>query len=163
MSKIYQRFNPENTPTRQNQPANISHSHRPANQPTIRANGSNHRQSQIRQPGQNHQTPNQQKPSQNPNYQRQHQNSQTPGPKNHGRKGEHQAKGLCGLVGRILPASIYNPDTKRIFGFLTAEDLLLVALIFLFLDSNDEDSNLTVLALAFVLLSDYIDLSAFNL
>ncbi len=64
-------------------------------------------------------------------------------------------------MGKILPSSLYNIETKKIFGFLSAEDLLLVALIFLFLDSDEEGSGLMVLALAFVLLSDFVDLSGF--
>ncbi len=70
--------------------------------------------------------------------------------------------GLGGILNRILPASVYNPETKKIFGFLSAEDLLLVALIFLFMDNDDEDNTLMVLALIFVLVSDYIDLSDFS-
>ena len=59
--------------------------------------------------------------------------------------------------------TLFNVIQKKNLGILSAEDLLLVALIFLFLDSDNEDSNLMVLALAFVLLSDYIDLSQFSL
>jgi len=64
-----------------------------------------------------------------------------------------------GLLEGFLPGAVYNPENKKIFGVLSAEDLLLVALIFLFADSSDEDGNLMCLALLYVLLSDYIDLS----
>lgn len=66
---------------------------------------------------------------------------------------------LCG----ILPTSVYNPKTKKLFGFFTAEDLLLIALIFLFAD-NDEDSDPTIIiALIYILISDYIDLPELSL
>lgn len=70
-----------------------------------------------------------------------------------------KARGIMGLLEGFLPGAVYNPENKKIFGLLSAEDLLLVALIFLFADSGDEDGNLICLALLYVLLSDYIDLS----
>ena len=72
---------------------------------------------------------------------------------------QKKSKGIQGLLENFLPKSIYNFETKKIFGILSSEDLLLIALIFLFADSGDEDSNLICLALIYVLLSDYIDLS----
>ena len=57
----------------------------------------------------------------------------------------------------FIPKNIFNPESKKILGFFTSEDLLLIALIFLFLESNDEDNPLMVLALVYVLLADYID------
>lgn len=117
--------------------------------------------------------PGQQRQNKNPRQQYHGNVQQTPPPrphterpKRHIRKGgnqQRQAPKANGFLTRFLPTSIYNPDTKKILGILSAEDLLLVALIFLFLDSDNEDSNLMVLALAFVLLSDYIDLSQFSL
>ncbi len=65
------------------------------------------------------------------------------------------------LLLNFIPRGFYNPDSKKILGLLTAEDLLLIALIFLFLESSDEDNPLLVLALVYVLLSDYIDLGDF--
>lgn len=70
-----------------------------------------------------------------------------------------KSKGIMGLLEGFLPGAVYNPENKKIFGLLSAEDLLLVALILLFADSGDEDGNLICLALLYVLLSDYIDLS----
>ncbi len=70
--------------------------------------------------------------------------------------------GIAGILQSLLPPTVYNPDTKKILGFLSAEDLLLVALIFLFMANDDEDNTLMVLALVFVLISDYIDLSDFS-
>lgn len=61
----------------------------------------------------------------------------------------------------LIPRHIYNPDTKKILGVLSSEDLLLIALIFLFLESNDDDNPLMVLALVYVLLGDYIDFGDF--
>ncbi len=63
----------------------------------------------------------------------------------------------------LIPRHIYNPHTKKILGFLSSEDLLLIALIFLFLESNDDDNPLLVLALVYVLLGDYIDLGDFSI
>lgn len=66
---------------------------------------------------------------------------------------------LCG----ILPTSVYNPKTKKLFGFFNAEDLLLVALIFLFAE-NDEDSDpAIIIALIYILISDYVDLPDLSL
>ena len=64
-----------------------------------------------------------------------------------------------GILENFLPGAVYNKDSKKIFGLISAEDLLLIALIFLFADSAEEDGNLICLALLYVLLSDYIDLS----
>lgn len=61
----------------------------------------------------------------------------------------------------LIPKHIYNPDTKKILGFLSSEDLLLIALIFLFLESSEEDNPLMVLALVYVLLGEYIDFGDF--
>lgn len=61
----------------------------------------------------------------------------------------------------LIPRHIYNPDTKKILGVLSSEDLLLIALIFLFLESSDDDNPLMVLALVYVLLGDYIDFGDF--
>ncbi len=59
----------------------------------------------------------------------------------------------------ILPAAVYNQETKKILGIFSAEDLLLVALIFLLLDSKESEDSAIVYLLLYVLLSDYIDLS----
>ncbi len=80
----------------------------------------------------------------------------------HPHNSRKKSKGLSGIFQSLLPPTVYNPETKKILGFLSSEDLLLVALIFLFLDNDDEDNTLMVLALIFVLISDYIDLSDFS-
>lgn len=61
----------------------------------------------------------------------------------------------------LIPHHIYNPDTKKILGVLSSEDLLLIALIFLFLESSEDDNPLMVLALVYVLLGEYIDFGDF--
>ncbi len=61
----------------------------------------------------------------------------------------------------FLPRNLYNPETKKILGILTAEDLLLVALIFLFME--DGENSMMALVLLYVLLSEYIDLGDFPL
>ena len=73
------------------------------------------------------------------------------------RKDRHRGKSPRSMLFGLLPPSLYNPQTKKLFGFLDAEDLLLVALIFLFLEREDEDETV-ILALLYILLSDYIDL-----
>ncbi|MBO4941606.1 MAG: hypothetical protein J6D15_05335 [Clostridia bacterium] len=61
----------------------------------------------------------------------------------------------------LLPRGLYDPKTKKVMGFFTAEDLLLVALIFVFLDSDEEGNPLMALALLYVLLGDYFDFGDF--
>ena len=58
----------------------------------------------------------------------------------------------------MLPASVYNPETKKILGLFSAEDLLLAALIFLLLDSENNEDSVLVYLLLYILLSEYIDL-----
>lgn len=59
---------------------------------------------------------------------------------------------------RFLPPVFYNSETKKVLGMFSAEDLLLVALIFLLLDSKETEDSVLVYLLLYVLLSDYIDL-----
>lgn len=66
---------------------------------------------------------------------------------------------LAGVIHSLIPTSVYNPKTKKLFGVLSSEDLLIIALIFLFLENDEEDNSMTVLALIYILLSDYVDLS----
>ncbi len=63
-------------------------------------------------------------------------------------------------VTKFIPQSVYNPQTGKILGFLSAEDLLLLGLIFLLLDSGDEceDNSMLIYALLYILLSGHIDL-----
>lgn len=61
---------------------------------------------------------------------------------------------------KLIPQSLYNPETGKIFGVLSPEDLLLAALILLLLDSGDDsdDNSFLIYALFYILISDYIDL-----
>ncbi len=63
-------------------------------------------------------------------------------------------------VTKFIPQSVYNPQTGKILGFLSAEDLLLLGLIFLLLDSGDEceDNSMLIYALLYILLSGHMDL-----
>ena len=61
---------------------------------------------------------------------------------------------------KFIPESIYNPETKKVLGFLKAEDLLLIALILIFLDNDENDDPMLLYALIFILVSDWIDFSA---
>lgn len=61
----------------------------------------------------------------------------------------------------FIPKNIYNPETKKILGFLEAEDLLIIALIFLFMENSDEDNSLMIPLLIYVLVSEHIDLGDF--
>jgi len=61
----------------------------------------------------------------------------------------------------FIPSSIYNPENGKILGFLSAEDLLLIAMILIFLDSEEEGDNLMVYALLYVLASEWIDIGNF--
>ena len=61
----------------------------------------------------------------------------------------------------FIPKNIYNPETKKILGFLDAEDLLIIALIFLFMENSDEDNSLMIPLLIYVLVSEHIDLGDF--
>ena len=65
---------------------------------------------------------------------------------------------ISAILNSIIPSSVYNPETKKVFGILTAEDLLIVALIFLFSENSEDCDPLLIPALIYILLSDYIDL-----
>jgi hypothetical protein len=67
-----------------------------------------------------------------------------------------------GVLKNFLPASVYNCETKKLFGILSAEDLLIVALIFLLFEKDGEDNILLILALAYILLSEYINFPDFS-
>lgn len=68
--------------------------------------------------------------------------------------------GALGMLTRFIPQSVYNPETGKVLGFMSAEDLLIAALIILIIDSSDEETDNTMLvyALIYILISDHIDL-----
>ena len=71
------------------------------------------------------------------------------------KKREHKPQNpIFGLV----PTSVYNPETKKVLGMFSAEDLLLAGLIFLLLENEENNDPMLVYALLYILLSDYIDL-----
>lgn len=61
---------------------------------------------------------------------------------------------------KFIPQSVYNPETGKVFGFLSADDLLIAALILLLIDNNcdDEDNSMLIWALLYILISEHIDL-----
>ena len=63
-------------------------------------------------------------------------------------------------ITKFIPQSVYDPKTGKILGFLSAEDLLILGLIFLLLDSGDEceDNSFLIYALIYILISGHTDL-----
>ncbi len=61
---------------------------------------------------------------------------------------------------KFIPQSVYDPKSGKILGFLSAEDLLIIALILLMIDSDDgeTDNSMLVYALIYILLSEHMDL-----
>ena len=76
------------------------------------------------------------------------------------RKSPPHGGGALGMLTRFIPQSVYNPETGKVLGFMSAEDLLIAALIILIIDSSDEETDNTMLvyALIYILISDHIDL-----
>lgn len=60
--------------------------------------------------------------------------------------------GLIQSILKFIPPGIYNRETKKIFGILTAEDLLLAALILMLADSDDNDDTALLIALVYILM-----------
>ncbi|MBR2916716.1 MAG: hypothetical protein IKC07_03860 [Clostridia bacterium] len=58
---------------------------------------------------------------------------------------------------KFLPKEIYNPHTHKFFGKLSGEDILIIGLILMVLDSDCGEDLFLVIALLYVLLSDWID------
>ncbi len=65
---------------------------------------------------------------------------------------------LGNLINGFLPPNLYNKKTKKLFGLIDAEDLLLIALILLFSENDEGNDPLVVIALIYILLSEYIDI-----
>ncbi len=61
---------------------------------------------------------------------------------------------------KFIPQSVYDPKSGKVLGFLSAEDLLLVALILLMLDTDEAEgeNSMLVYALIYILIAEYIDL-----
>jgi len=75
----------------------------------------------------------------------------------HHHRGKHHKNAKNPLLS-FIPSSVYNPENGKILGFLSAEDLLLIAMILMFLDSEEDGDNLMVYALLYILASDWFDL-----
>lgn len=58
----------------------------------------------------------------------------------------------------LLPSSLYHPQTKKILGLISAEDLLLIAMILLVWESDQREDSVLAYLLLYILISDYIDL-----
>lgn len=93
-----------------------------------------------------------------------HHNSQPQIPHHSGEQHTQQKerKKSSDFLKNLLPSSVYDPKRKKLFGIFAAEDILLVALIFLLLEKDDEDNLLMILALAYVLISEYIEIPGFE-
>ncbi len=62
-----------------------------------------------------------------------------------------EPKGIWGWI----PPALYNPETKKVLGMFSGEDLLLIGLIFLLLENEEKQDNTLIYALLYILLSDY--------
>lgn len=98
-------------------------------------------------------------PRQNPGHNIQPQKQQPSGGQQPHQK---ERKKSSDFLKNLLPSSVYDPKRKKLFGIFAAEDILLVALIFLLLEKDDEDNLLMILALAYVLISEYIEIPGFE-
>ena len=52
-----------------------------------------------------------------------------------------------------IPKSIYNRETGKLLGILTAEDLMLIALILMIADSDDNEDMALLIALVYILIA----------
>lgn len=114
------------------------------------------------QPNNQHQSNHPQSPAppKQPQMSKNHQNTRTPVQKTTTSLSNHQnaiKHNKNNFLGGLIPPSLYNGETKKVLGFLSAEDLLLVALILLFMDNEDTDP-IIIYALIYILVSEYIDL-----
>ncbi len=57
----------------------------------------------------------------------------------------------------FLPREVYNPESRKFFGKISAEDILLMGLILLILDRDCTEDFALVLALLYILFSDFLD------
>ena len=62
------------------------------------------------------------------------------------------------IFSKLIPSSLYNAQTGKVFGVLSTDDLFLISLILLLLDNDDEDNSMLIVALIYILLSEHIDL-----
>lgn len=74
----------------------------------------------------------------------------------HPKKPEILDKKQQNPVLRFIPSALYNPDTKKVLGMFSAEDLLLAGLIFLLLENEEKQDDMLIYALLYILISDYL-------
>lgn len=97
--------------------------------------------------------------NQNQHNQAPHQQHDYEEPQRHHQASPKREKRKNPILG-FIPPTIYNSETHKILGFLSSEDLLLVALILIMLDSEDDCGEpFLVYALIYLLLD--FDLSDF--
>lgn len=72
------------------------------------------------------------------------------GGKSGGRKEEPN---IVKSILNFIPPGIYNTETKKILGILTAEDLLLAALILMIADSDENDDLALLIALVYIFMA----------
>ncbi len=139
--------NPQSSNHNSNPQQSGNHNHPPQNGSHIAPPQHSNPPPQHSNPPPQHSNP----PPQHSNPPPQHSNP----PPQHGGKNTFN---ISSILNSIIPSSVYNPETKKVFGILTAEDLLIVALIFLFSENSEDCDPLLIPALIYILLSDYIDL-----
>lgn len=79
-------------------------------------------------------------------------NEQKKPPKNVINEPTPNPSGLIKSIMNFIPPGVYNRETKKLFGFITAEDLLLAALILMLADSDDNEDTALLIALVYILL-----------
>gem|GEM_PF-3443659 len=145
-----------------------------SSEPTRSGSGENrhhhttNRRSDRRHDGYHHANHRYERPRRESEHARRHEHEQTHHHEHeHERENEHEheplppSKNNKNPILSFIPSSIYNPESGKILGFLSAEDLLLIAMILIFLDSEEDGDNLMVYALLYVLASEWVDLEKF--
>lgn len=72
-------------------------------------------------------------------------------------KADNNLREIINSVLKLLPNSLYDSKSKKLFGIMGSEDLLLIMLIFLLIENEDGD-NYLIYALLYLLVSDYVDI-----
>lgn len=67
--------------------------------------------------------------------------------------GRREEPNIVKSILSFIPPGIYNTETKKILGILTAEDLLLAALILMIADSDENDDLALLIALVYIFMA----------
>lgn len=67
--------------------------------------------------------------------------------------GRKEEPNIVKSILNFIPPGIYNTETKKILGILTAEDLLLAALILMIADSDENDDLALLIALVYIFMA----------